>query len=301
VTTYLARLSHRGALEFEGPDSRQFLQGQTTCDLEQLSAERSLVGAFCNPQGRMVCDFRLLQQDSERLLMVLERDCLEIARDTFAKYIVFSKAELREADAWCHYALWGEDAAALAGADQSAAHSSWQKDGQLWVASEIPDTFELCLPAQQADNFEASLTDVVQVDSEAFRLLEIRAGIGHVSGAISGVFLPQMLNFQAIDRISFSKGCYTGQEVVARMHYRGQVKRPMALASATADAEVNPGDSVHAAGAEQTVGQVVNAARDGDGQLWLLASVTREARESGAELGGSLLEFHSLPYALEST
>ncbi|MEE4191128.1 MAG: folate-binding protein, partial [Halieaceae bacterium] len=110
MTTYLARLSHRGALEFEGPDSRQFLQGQTTCDLEQLSAERSLVGAFCNPQGRMVCDFRLLQQDSERLLMVLERDCLEIARDTFAKYIVFSKAELREADAWCHYALWGEDA-----------------------------------------------------------------------------------------------------------------------------------------------------------------------------------------------
>ncbi len=299
MTTYLASLSHRAVLAFEGPDTRGFLQGQTTCDLEQLSPERSLVGAYCNPQGRMVCDFRLLQQDSERLLMVLERDSLAAARDTFAKYIMFSKAELREAESWCHYALWGDGAAAMAGVEAAQAHNSWRRDGQLWVASEVPDAFEVCLPMEEATVFESSLAGAERVDGEAFRLQEIRAGIGHVTGASSGAFLPQMLNFQAIDRVSFTKGCYTGQEVVARMHYRGQVKRPMALASTHLSAEVQPGDALIAVGSARTVGQVVNAAHDADGQLWLLASVTREAVAGGVELAGSPLEFHPLPYALE--
>ena len=300
MTTYLAKLPHRAVLEFEGPDTRKFLQGQTTCDLEQLAPTHSLVGAYCNPQGRMVCDFRLLELDGERLLMVLEADSRQAAADTFGKYIVFSKASLRDAtDDWCHYALWGTEAATLAGSATAGAGSAWRQGDELWVASEVPNAFEVCLPAAGAADFEARLDGATQADGEQFRLQEIRAGIGHVTGASSGSFLPQQLNYQAVDRINFTKGCYTGQEVVARMHYRGQVKRPMALASTTYSGEVNAGDPLTSAGSDKTVGNVVNAARADDGELWLLASITRDSRAAGAELDGSALAFHSLPYTLD--
>ncbi len=300
MTTYLARLPFRAALEFEGPDTRSFLQGQTTCDLNQLSETRSLVGAYCNPQGRMVCDFRLLQRDSERMLMVLEASCLPAARDTFTKYILFSRSELRAADEWCHFALWGERAAEIAAADSATANMAWRRGQQHWVASEVADVFEVSLPAAEAEAFESSLPGVEVVHGEAFQLQEIRAGIGHVTGSTSGAFLPQMLNYQAVDRISFSKGCYTGQEVVARMHYRGQVKRPMVLASTEYAGAISPGDGLFAAGSDKNIGQVVNCARDDDGCAWMLASVTRDAAETGAELAGNALSFHALPYSLDT-
>ncbi len=285
----------------EGPDGRKFLQGQTTCDVDQLSAECSLVGAYCNPQGRMVCDFRLLELAPDTLLLSLDAGAASATLDTFGKYIVFSKAELRNAsEDWCHYALWGPEAAALAGAPGSTAHICWRQRDIWWVANDADGVFEACVPAGGAEAFAASLVDqgAQAAAEEQFRLLEIQAGIGHVTGATSGEFLPQMLNFQATERISFTKGCYTGQEVVARMHYRGRVKRPMALASVALGGDVLPGDSIRDA-ADKAVGNVVEAARDGDGQWWLLASLTREAMTAGASLAGSPLTFHALPYALD--
>ncbi len=301
MTTYLTSLSSRSALVLEGPDGRKFLQGQTTCDLDQLSAEHSLTGAYCNPQGRMVCDFRLLELPPEAILMVLQASAAAAALETFGKYIVFSRAELRDAgDDWRHYALWGQAAAALAEAPGSSPDAGWRQGDILWTTGASPDSFEACVPATAADAFETRMTELgaERVAEEAYQLLEIKAGIGHVTGATSGEFLPQMLNFQATGRVSFTKGCYTGQEVVARMHYRGKVKRPMALASADASEDLQPGDSIIDVNGK-TVGTIVNAARDGDGLCWLLASLTRDAVNTGASAAGSPLSFHALPYPLE--
>ncbi len=301
MTTFLTRLDSRTSLVLEGPDGRKFLQGQTTCDLDLLSPDRSLVGAYCNPQGRMICDFRLLDLAPETLLLALDADAATAALDTFAKYLVFSKAELTDAgDDWCQYALWGPEAATLAGAPEVSVHDSWRQGDTLWVASDAAGAFEACVPAGSVDAFEAGLADqgAQNAHEEQYRLLEIQAGIGHVTGATSGEFLPQMLNFQATERISFTKGCYTGQEVVARMHYRGKVKRPMALACVELAGDVSPGDSITDL-ADKTVGTVVNATRGDGGQWWLLASLTRDAMAAGASLAGSPLSFHALPYPLD--
>ena len=218
MTTFLAKLDFRGSILLSGADSIAFLQGQTTCNLDELSAEHSLVGAYCNPQGRMVCDFRLWQLADDRILLGLEADTVANALTTFGKYIVFSKAEMEDASAdYVHYALWGDAAERLAKPSGTGAHSSWQRDGILWTSTEMDGVFEACVPQSASAGFEAAMTECDAVSAGAYRQLEIEAGIGHVTEQTSGMFLPQMLNYQHTGRISFTKGCYTGQEVVARL------------------------------------------------------------------------------------
>jgi hypothetical protein len=298
VTSYLAKLKSRGTLELSGPDSRSFLQGQTTCDIDQLSETQSLVGAYCNPQGRMVSDFRLWQLNPERLLITLAADVAATTLETFAKYIVFSRAEMRAADSdWVHYALWGPGAAEMIQPTSEQAHSAWRDGDTLWVVSDVTGAFEACVPAAAAAAFEDALAAAEPAGDEDFHRLELEAGIGHVCGKTSGLFLPQMLNYQTTGRLSFSKGCYTGQEVVARMHYRGKVKRPMALAAARIDSVPEPGAAVLRAGSDQTAGHVVSAVRGEDGGVLLLAAVARDAIGDGATLAGAPLAFRPLPYS----
>ena len=300
MTTYLARLDYLGTLEFSGPDSRSFLQGQTTCDIETLDAEHSLVGAYCNPQGRMICDFRLWQHSPERITATLEADLVGTALETFGKYIVFSKAEVNDVSGdWVHYAVWGDGAAEQAG--QRPVNSNWAEDEILWTVADLPQTLLASVPAAAAGLLESRLSDASSATAEQFREREIRAGIGHVSASTSGEFLPQSLNYQHTGQVSFSKGCYTGQEVVARLHYRGKVKRPALVAEVSADTRPEPGDKLHRAGDGKTVGEVINAATTGDDRQVVLVSVATDTVADGVCLGpgGPQLEFGELPYSLE--
>lgn len=301
MTTYLARLDHLGTLELSGPDSRRFLQGQVTCDIDSLEQSHTLPGAYCNPQGRMVCDFRLWQRGDGPILLELTADTVATALSTFSKYIVFSKAELRDVSAeWAHYAIWGDAAAELAGAGAAGVNTCWEDGTAQWTALDIPGCFKACVPAANAAEFEQRLGGAEQVPSSQFRELEIRAGIGHVTAATSGELLPQALNYQLTGRVSFKKGCYTGQEVVARMHYRGKVKRPAMLAEVTAAATPEPGERLYRSGSEQAAGDVVNAVATGPDTQLLLVSVARDAADDGVTLGvaGPALSFQPLPYPL---
>lgn len=300
MTTFLTRLDGLATLAFEGPDSRTFLQGQTTCDIGSLSETHSVTGACCNPQGRMIFDFRLWQLSPAHILATVQADVAQIAVDTFGKYIVFSKARVRDATAdWAHYAIWGSGAAALARAPAATGNACWQQGPVTWCALDRPQAFTACVASADADSFEAGLAAAEPVPADRFIEREIRAGIGHVGSASSGIFLPQELNYQLTGRVSFSKGCYTGQEVVARLHYRGKVKRPMLLASVAGANPPRPGDKIYRKDSDQAVGSVINAVAT-DSDSLLLASVSREAAAEGAclERGGSPLEFLDLPYAL---
>jgi folate-binding protein YgfZ len=300
VTSYLARLDHLGTLEFSGPDSRQFLQGQTTCDIESLDEGHSLAGAYCNPQGRMVCDFRLRQVSPERILAVLEADVAAAALQTFDKYILFSRAQARDVSKeWVHYGLWGSLAEELAGT--ATANASWTDDAVMWTLLDIPQTLHASVPAAAADAFQARFAAAETTSAERFREREILAGIGHVSARTSGEFLPQALNYQFTGRVSFTKGCYTGQEVVARLHYRGKVKRPALLAEVIADGVARAGDKLFAAGSDRSVGDVINAVASPAGGQLLLASVATNALDDGVTLGpnGPQLAFRELPYSID--
>jgi folate-binding protein YgfZ len=287
-----------------GPAAREFLQGQTTCDFNQLTATTAISGAYCTPQGRMICDFRALQYQADHYLLQTDASVCEPATAIFGKYIVFSRAELGDATTdWCQYGFWGEDAAALIAAP--AAQQCWRKNDILWLQSDVrAGDFEACVPRSATGEFEQQLADRFELRPESeWSRREIDAGIGHVEAQTSELFLPQMLNYQATGRISFDKGCYTGQEVVARLHYRGKTKRPMYLARLQpAQPSATAGSTLFRAGREQSIGTVVNAVSD-DKETRLLATVASDAVEVGVFLDspqGASLEFLDLPYELET-
>jgi folate-binding protein YgfZ len=305
VANFYSKLLKRGALTIRGPDSKGFLQGQTTCDLDDLSPTKSLNGAYCTPQGRMVCDFRIRALNKEDCLLTMHRGLCTEAATTFGKYIVFSKAELSDTEEdWHHFAAWGEEAAERLGLGGGEENSAWNRDGVLWVQCDAAgNRFEAAAPAASAESLARKLEqDFETAPEENWELQEIDAGLGHVTPETSGDLLPQMLNYQATNRISFSKGCYTGQEVVARLHYRGKLKNPMYRARVSSG-DCMPGTALFRQDQAQSIGIVVNAAPAAEG-CHLLAAVRSDALEAGVHLGGTdgpLLEFLELPYSLESS
>ena len=306
-------MPQRGALLIRGPDTHTFLQGQTTCDLDLLTPQRALNGAYCTAQGRLLCDFRVLGVDADSWLLCMHRGICDSSAATFGKYIVFSKAEISNAsEDWCSFAVWGERLAGELGLETGAQNRVFELDGAWWVQTdEAAQRYEALVPAARAQAFSDTLAGVLQPAEEAqWQLAEINAGLGHLEPATVDMFIPQMLNYQLTGHISFNKGCYTGQEVVARMHYRGKLKRPMYLARVTVDHAMDVGAAaagtpaagtpLYKPGSEQSIGNVVNCVADG--AYWrLLAVVTSAALDAGVHLaapGGPLLEFLDLPYPL---
>jgi folate-binding protein YgfZ len=309
VSGFYTELKQRGVLLIHGPETRKFLQGQTTCDLDLLTPERALSGAYCTAQGRMVCDFRILGCGGDSWLMSMHRGICDKSAEVFGKYIVFSKAEIGNAsEQWSSFSAWGPGVAGLCGLETRELNAVCEHNGAWWVQiDEAGERFECHVPADSAPDFSSYLAaNLERADESDWQLAEIKAGQAHLEPETVEMFIPQMLNYQLTGHVSFSKGCYTGQEIVARMHYRGNLKRPMYLASiAAADFPADeqcpaPGTSLHPPGGEQSIGNLVNCARDGESYR-MLAVITRTAIETGVHLGGPTgpeLQFHPLPYPL---
>ncbi len=256
--------------------------------------------------------------------MCMHRGICDNSAAVFGKYIVFSKAEISNAsDEWRSFSVWGEGLAAVLGMDKHGLGGVCEQHGAWWVQTDgAGERFECHVPTESAAALTELLAGKFQPGEEtAWQLAEINAGIGHREPETVEMFIPQMLNYQLTGHVSFNKGCYTGQEVVARMHYRGKLKRPMYLASIAIDpdpagtpAAAKPegrtserriaaaGTPLYKPGSEQSIGNVVNCSADGDAYR-LLAVVTSAAIEAGVHLGeprGPGLSFHDLPYPLPS-
>jgi folate-binding protein YgfZ len=309
VTAFFTELTERGALLISGPETHKFLQGQTTCDLDLLTPGMAINGAYCTPQGRMVCDFRILGVGGENWLMCMHRGICDNAAAVFGKYIVFSRAEIRNAsDDWRSFAVWGEGIAATLGINGFSLGTVWQQDQAWWVQTDDEGKrYECHVAVDAADEFKTRLAASFQPGEErSWQLAEIDAALAHLEPETVDMFIPQMLNYQLTGHVSFKKGCYTGQEVVARMHYRGKLKRPMyraripLLTDETVQDQPRAGMPVYKKGSDQSIGNVVNSAADSDGYR-LLAVVTTSAIPEGVLLGkpdGPQLEFLDLPYEL---
>ena len=296
MTAFYTTLQSEALLHISGPDTLTFLQGQTTCDTRTVDGGHAVPGAYCTPQGRMVCDFLLGQLGNEQFALRLRADTLEAAAATFGKYIVFSKAELDAGrQDWQVVACWGESiVAAFGGLGVTLPGGRYQVtggDGYLLIQlDEAGQQYEAWIDmAEHADHYQA-LQDAMSEGSENdWQALQILAGNARVEGPTVEEFLPQMLNYDLTGHVNFKKGCYTGQEIVARLHYRGKPKRRLYLARG-GTAALAAGSPLFAAGSEQSVGTVVNSARAGDGAVHLV-SCTRagmqgplHAQDNDAEL-----------------
>lgn len=300
-------LDHCGLLQVEGPDAARFLQGQLTCHLSEISASHSALGAQCNPQGRMLSSFRIGQAGEQRYWLRMRAPLVDTTQQGLAKYAVFFKAAMANiaadtvvlglAGPGCRELL-----AAVAGVATSAANDSAASAGGGLVhqIDEAGQRFELWLSTDEAISLWPALAaGATHASAALWQLLEIRAGHGELEEHTVGMFIPQMLNYQVLGGIHFKKGCYTGQEIVARMQYLGKLKRHMYRVRLEGSEQPAAGTELFAPGNGQSVGEIVNAARAGDDCIEALAVIADAALESGIHLGapdGAPLQLLTLPY-----
>jgi len=303
-SAFFCTLSHEGVLAVRGVDASKFLQGQLTCNLNYLSDDRASLGARCTQKGRMQSSFRILLE-GDGVLMAMATELLEPQLADLKKYAVFSKSRLTDESAsWVRFGLGNADTA-LAGlglqlptdVDSVARHES------LIAVRVSPGRVELWAPAAQADALKTHLRAAVkELDLNPWLLGQIRAGIGQVMPATRELFIPQMLNLQAVGGVSFKKGCYTGQEIVARMQYLGKLKRRLYRLQLDASELPEPGTALFSPLHGSSIGEVVIAAQ-AERNIELLAVLQAEAAEEGdihlGALEGPTLQLLDLPYELD--
>lgn len=284
ATLTITPLAPYGVLEAHGPDSAKFLQGQITCDVREIGPTRSIPGAYCTQKGRMLSSFQLLQRDDDRLWLRMRADLIENTARTLGKYSVFSKVKLAPRTDIVGFGVHGPGAAALlsqlCGAVPDGPNATLAT-GDTLLLQRADDWLECWLPAATAADFwQRAAVQASPVGTEYWRWLVLRSGFGEISAATAELFIPQMLNYHLNGAVNFKKGCYTGQEIVARTHYRGQVKRHVQLASCAAKSAPEPGADVLGASGN-TVGNVVDSALAGDGYCELLVVVADNEGTAG--------------------
>jgi folate-binding protein YgfZ len=266
-------LTHLGLVSLKGPDAKKFLQGQVTCDVQQIHTEKSMVGARCDPKGRALANFQLLHQDDDTLLMVMDSSLVSLIIDDLAKYAAFFDVTLE--DVSTQFVMFG-----FAGPERLCPPKLCPTElgcYLIWGNRQI-----LIVPDDQAQSLWSTLSGHYNVaGTEYWQLLNINTGLGLVQADTSGLFIPQMLNLQAIGGISFTKGCYTGQEVIARMKYLGKLKRRMYRVTQPTGAHLpTPGTPCYLPGETQNSGHVVLAANADNAHQNLLLVLTAEAAQS---------------------
>lgn len=309
--TALALLGHERIMAVSGPDSAKFLQGQLTCDVTRLPLPGSVLGARCNPKGRMQSSFRLLRHNDSDYLLAMAEALIAPQITDLAKYAAFFKTKITDAsDSWVRLGLHGENAPALLAeldlpvpGSPDAVEQLDGIDGIKAVRLPGSNSFELWLPAETAlPVIERLLVTATAIPLNDWQLLQIRSGIGQVFAETREAFIPQMLNLQVFDAVSFKKGCYTGQEIVARMKYLGKLKKRMFRLASEKSVCPAPGTPVVNRETGQVVGEVVMAAL-GQDQMEMLAVIQKDAAQliplCAIDSQGPALTLATLPYESE--
>lgn len=309
----LIDLSPMGAISISGPDSQKFLQGQLTCDLVKLPDEHLTLGSHCNPKGRMISAFFALKIAQTEFILLLPRDLVATALAALKKYAVFFKTQLEDvSDSQHWFGLCGRDAGAAASHLLSLSHGSssdlvagqlrsFDHNGHRALAACLSErNVVIQLPLEQAADLWQKLAGSGTVASGycQWQRQLIEAGLPQVHQSSSEMFIPQMVNLHLLGGVSFKKGCYTGQEVVARMQYLGAAKRRMYRARIDGGELPQAGAEIFTPNGGSSVGNTVQACPVGD-EIELLAVLTKSKVADGESLqlaDGRVLELLELPY-----
>ena len=295
------RLSDWGVIRASGADARSFLQGQLTQDMLHLPPGQARLAGYCSPKGRLLASFVVWPVAADDLLLASSADLLPAVLKRLSMFVLRSKCRL--ADASAEWPLWGlAGDAARAALGERAAAAVWSHadaggaglvrlpdaavDGAavprwLWAGGEPPP-----LPALAAD---------------AWRWLEVHSGVARVVAATSEQFVPQMVNLELVGGVNFQKGCYPGQEVVARSQYRGTLKRRARIVASPV--ALQPGQEVfHDADPGQPAGMVVLAGALDGARHAALVELKLSALEGGGLHAGAAdgprLTLAALPYEI---
>ena len=294
----VAALPHLGIIRVAGEDAAKFLQGQLTQDFVLLGPNQARLAAFCTAKGRMQASFIGWQRAPGEILLTCSRDILAPTLKRLSMFVLRAKAKLTDATA--EFALFGLTGDALE-ALPAMPSEPWTKTDvgtaqaiALYPADSQRRVLWVAPAAERAPAGPALATDL-------WLWSEVRSGIAAVTAPIVEAFVPQMLNYESVGGVNFKKGCYPGQEVVARSQFRGTLKRRAFLVHC--EVELAAGQEVfHAADAQQPCGTVAQAAAAPAGGWDAIVSMQVSAAEQGrltvASAGGPELRLLALPYLL---
>jgi folate-binding protein YgfZ len=308
---HLFDLSHLGLLVVRGDDAAEFLQGQLTNDIRELSEHHAQWSGHCSQKGRMLANFLILRT-ADTYLLQLPAERIPDLLKRLRMFVLRSRVSIEDAsDAMARIAIAGDCAdaaiAALGWPVPEDENGIEQVEGLTLIRLPGPTPRIEIIGAPEAlrEPWAALAGQASLGDREGWALLDIRAGIPLVFTPTADAFVPQMANMHLIDGVSFHKGCYTGQEVVARMQYLGKLKRRMYVAEVASDRAPQPGDALFSpdSTSQQGSGSVVMASPTAPGHYALLAVVEIQAAESGeVRLGeqGPRLQLSPPPYGFHA-
>jgi folate-binding protein YgfZ len=311
---FVAPVTDLGLIAVSGEDAASFLHSQLTNDVEHLGRGEARLAGFCTPKGRLQATL-LMWRDDQSIYLQLPREIQPALQKRLTMFVMRAKAKLRDASLEPAF----EAVLGLGGANAEAAlrqhidtlpaapyakveHALgtvirladvFGAPRYLWLTSS--DTATAVLPALKSS--------LALGGNEAWRLAAVHAGVPQVTLKTQEQFVPQMINLELLGGVNFKKGCYPGQEIVARSQYLGKLKRRTALATVD-NAAARPGDEVYStADPEQPAGMIVNAAVNGAGGADVLVEMKLGALEEDVRLGaasGSQLRFLPMPYPLDA-
>lgn len=302
------RLTDWGLIQAQGPEAASFLQAQLTQDVTALSTQQARLAGFCSAKGRLQASFVFWRGDADTILLACSADLLAATLKRLAMFVMRAKCKLSDASA--DSALYG-----LAGTQAQA----WLGDAapsQPWGLCPLGDARVIRLPDAQgqpryllAQPAALPAPDLPALSPGDWAWLEVHSGVVRIVAATVDAFVPQMVNLELVGGVNFQKGCYPGQEIVARSQYRGTLKRRAQVFDA--DTVLHAGQEVfHNADLGQPAGQVVLAAprAGGGGGSSALVEIKLAALERGslhadaasAQAGVAALRRIALPYAIPS-
>jgi hypothetical protein len=302
----VAHLGQFGVLEFVGAHAQDFLHRQLSCDVAGLADDAGAYGAYCTPKGRVLANF-LLWREPEAFCMLLPRSVLSGIEKRLRMYVLRSKVAI--ADRTDDLVVLGasgpgaaEGVAGLVGVVPAAPLHAARRDGVTVIALRAA-RFLVTVPAASGPLVWDRLSGALRpVGAACWDWLEISSGVPWITAATQDQFVPQMANLELLGGVSFSKGCYPGQEIVARTQHLGTLKRRLYLAHVRADAAPVPSQPLYSERlGDQAVGTIINAAPAPGGGFDVLAVLqTASAAGTAVRLGtpsGAELRFLDLPYA----
>ena len=275
----VAKLEHYGLLHAAGDDARAFLHAQLTNDIENLAPGQARYAGWCSAKGRLLATL-LVVPWAGGFLLQLSRDLAPTVLKRMSMFVLRSKVKISDVtDLWAQYGLWGPN-----GGNPLAVSES---EGSISVGIE-PGRFLVLSPEPSSSRHSPNAS------ADDWTLAEVRAGKALIAQATQDQFVPQMVNLELAGGVDFKKGCYPGQEIVARAQYRGAVKRRMVRLRGAA---LRPGQELFSDDTPgQPSGTVVNSA--GDESLAVLQVATIETKSPiRARPQAAILEILPLPYS----
>jgi tRNA-modifying protein YgfZ len=288
-------LTHWGVIRAQGADAVSFLQGQLTQDVARLTATQAALAGYCSPKGRLLASFVICKPAADEVLLLCHASVLAATLKRLQMFVMRAKCKLTDATAELPlFGLVGDAARALLG------------DLPVWGKTEnclrLPDSEGMARAVLIAP--VVALSSALSIDD--WQWLEVRSAIATIEAATVDQFVPQMLNYEQLGGVNFQKGCYPGQEIVARSQFRGTIKRRAYLFET--DGPIAVGQEVfHSSDAAQPAGLVVNAARNPSGLGFSalvevkLATLDSGSLHVGAVHGAverAVLRPQALPYAM---